>query len=244
MKKSLSHDSLRQAFTLIEMLVVITIIVLLLAFSTPALMRTMQSSRLTSVGDTIFGAISEAQQTAFAQNVPVELRFFKHADAGFSDSPEFFRSYQMFKIVLVTEGVGANATVKESIVPVGNLVRFSDGIVIATDDELSPALSGEGLPDTKESGTSGGSYGYAGVEGASYNALRFMTDGSCRKVGTTSTVNGATQAALIFQTLPTSFFTITYDSSQELTVANLPKNFYTIQVDPFTGKARNYKPGF
>lgn len=243
MKNSLSHGSPRQAFTLIEMLVVVTIIVLLLAFSTPALMRTMQSSRLTSVGDTIFGAISEAQQTAFAQNVPVELRFFKHADQGFSDSPEFFRSYQMFKIVLVTEGVGANATVKESIVPVGNLVRFSDGIVIATDDELSPALSveGEGLEDVKDGGVKPG---YSGVADATYSALRFMTDGSCRKVGTTTTVNGTTQAALIFQTLPTSFFTITYDASQELTAANLPKNFYTIQVDPFTGKARNYKPGF
>jgi prepilin-type N-terminal cleavage/methylation domain-containing protein len=45
-----------QAFTLIEMLVVVTIIVLLLAFSTPALMRTMQSSRLASVGDSLMGA--------------------------------------------------------------------------------------------------------------------------------------------------------------------------------------------
>ncbi len=244
MKKPLSHDTHRQAFTLIEMLVVVTIIVLLLAFSTPALMRTMQSSRLTSVGDSIFGAISEAQQAAFAQNVPVELRFFKHAEEGFSGSPEFFRSYQMFKILLVTEGDGANATVKESIVPVGNLVRFSDGIVIATSQELSPALSGDGLPDTKDSGGSGGALGFAGVQNATYNAIRFMTDGSCRKVGASVASDGVTLATLTYQTLPECFFTITYDTSQELTAANLPKNFYTIQIDPFTGKARNYKPGF
>lgn len=244
MKTFVSRDSFRPAFTLIEMLVVITIIVLLLAFSTPALMRTMQSSRLTSVGDTIFGAISEAQQTAFAQNVPVELRFFKHADQGFSDSPEFFRSYQMFKIVLVSQGVGASATVEESIVPVGNLVRLSDGIVIATDAELSPALSGEGLDDEKESGGSSGAAGYSGVPDATYNAIRFMTDGSCRKVGATAANDGVTLATLTYQTLPECFFTITYDGGQELTVSNLPKNFYTIQIDPFTGKARNYKPGF
>ncbi|MEQ1935935.1 MAG: Verru_Chthon cassette protein D [Fimbriimonadaceae bacterium] len=242
MKNSLPSNSGGHAFSLIEMLVVVTIIVLLLAFSTPALMRTMQSTRLTSVGDTMFGVISQAQQTAFAQNAPVELRFFKHGDEGFSDAPEFFRSYQLFKIELLTTGTGATATVKESIVPVGNLVKFSDGIVIATDNELSPALSGEGLPDSK--GGDSSSAGYSGVEGATYNALRFLTDGSCHKVGTNATVSGATQATLTFQTLPTSFFTITYDINKEITTSNLPNNFYTIQVDPYTGKARSYKPGF
>ena len=67
-----------------------------------------------------------------------------------------------------------------------------------------------------------------------------MPDGTCRKVG--STTNGL--AALTFQTLPESFFTVTFDIGAELTLAKLPKNFFTIQIDPFTGKARNYKPGF
>ncbi|MCX6839899.1 MAG: hypothetical protein NTX35_19115 [Verrucomicrobia bacterium] len=71
-----------------------------------------------------------------------------------------------------------------------------------------------------------------------------MPDGSCRKVGANASANSVTQAALIFQTLPESFFTITYDIGAEITAQNLPKNFYTIQIDPFTGKARNYKPGF
>lgn len=227
---------IRKGFTLIEMLVVVTIIVLLLAFSTPALMRTLQSSRLASVGDALMGAISEAQQMAYAQNVPVEMRFYKHSEVGFSGSPELFRSYQLFKTVLVTEGTGAAMTVKESLVPVGNLVKLPDGIVIAADAELSGALSDDGLPDTKE----GSGTGYSGVEGATFNALRFMTDGSCRAV---IRDNGGF-AQLQHKTLPENFFTITYDSGREINVANLPSNFYTIQVDPFTGKARNYRPGF
>jgi hypothetical protein len=122
-------------------------------------------------------------------------------------------------------------------VPAGNLIKLSDGIVVASDEALSPALSGEGITDTKDGGVVPG---YSGVSEATYNAIRFMPDGSCRKVGTTT--DGL--AVLTFQTLPESFFTITYDSGVQITAENLPKNFYTIQIDPFTGKARSYKPGF
>lgn len=239
MKQTNSHKKiLMRAFTLVEMLVVVTIIVLLLAFTTPALMRTLQSSRLSSVGDSLLGIISEAQQTAYAYNVPVELRFFKYKDA--TESEERFHSYQLFRVTLQSTGTGASLTVKEVLVPTGNLLRIADGITIADNQELSPALSGDGLPDSKE----GGSAGYSGVEDATYNALRFMPDGSCRKVGATKTTGGATLAALTYQTLPQSFFTVSMDSGQPVTVENLSKNFYTIQVDPFTGKARTYRPGF
>lgn len=224
-----------RAFTLIEMLVVVTIIVLLLAFSTPALMRTMQSSRLSAAGDTLLGVISEAQQIAFAQNVPVELRFFKFQDE-FKTSTGF-RSYQMFKVTLVSEGTGPAATVKESLVPASNLIRIPESIVIVSDETLSPLLPGEGVTDTKEGG---GTPGYSGVADAKYIAIRFMTDGSCRTVGTAS----GGLATLSYQTLPMSYLTLTSEGGQVITVKNLPKNFYTIQIDPFTGKARSYKPGF
>ncbi len=221
---------------MIEMLVVVTIIVLLLAFSTPALMRTMQASRLASIGDSLMGAISEAQQISSAQNVPVEMRFFSYPDPDFPGTTSLFRAYQLFKIVLITDTAGGPGTLKESLVPVGNLVRLPDGIIIASKAELSEALAGDGLPDTKD----GAEPGYVGVTGATYKALRFMTDGSCRTVSVTE--SGFAQ--LNYQTLPKSFFTITYDTGEDVTLSNLPNNFYTIQVDPFTGKARNYRPGF
>lgn len=234
-----SLKEFRKAFTLIEMLVVVTIIVLLMAFSTPALMRTMQASRLSSTGDSLMGAISEAQQLAFSQNVPVELRFFSYA--GDFGNTSLFRAYQIFKIVMATTGVGGAAQSKESVVPVGNLVKMSEGIVIASHAALSPSLSGQQAKDTKDGGVTPG---YSGVTDATYSAIRFMPDGTCRKVGASTANNGITLASLVFQTLPESFLTITYDGGFEITDQNLPKNFYTIQIDPFTGKARSYKPGF
>jgi len=223
-----------RAFSLIEMLVVVTIIVLLLVFSSPALSRTLMASKLASAGETVFGAISEAQQMAYASNVPVELRFFKVPDA-FGSNPAY-RSYQVFKIMQVTDGAGAAANVKESIEPANNLVNLPEGVIIVSDDALSPALMGDGLQDTKE----GASVGYSGVPNAVYNAWRFMPDGTCRKVG--KATSGF--ASLEFQKLTESFLTVTIESGQAISVQNLPKNFFTIQVDPFTGKARSYKPGF
>lgn len=232
----------RRAFSLIEMLVVIAIIAMIMASATPALMRTMQATRLSSTGDSIMGALTESKQLAYAQNVPVELRFFKYPDQDFpGSSVQLFRSYQIFKIVTLTEGTGANAQTKESVVPVGTLSKLSDGIIIAADQGLSPLLNGQNgqsLDDIKTN--SSGGAGYSGVANAKYNAIRFMPDGSCRKVNAQS--DGFSQ--LDYGTLPTSFLTLTYDNGQEITTGNLPKNFYTIQIDPFTGKARNYRPGF
>lgn len=238
MNRQLSPKESKPAFTLIEMLVVVAIVSLLLAFSTPALMRTMQASRLASTGDSLIGAISEAQQLAFAQNVSVELRFFSYA-ADFGDA-NIFGAYQMFKIVVVTNGTGANAQSKESVVPVGNLIKLSEGIAIVTDVELSPILSGTQLQDVKD----GGGVGYSGISGATYCAIRFMPDGTCRKVGGSTTNQGITLPTLAFQTLPESFLTITYESGIAINSKNLPANFYTIQIDPYTSKARSYKPGF
>ena len=206
----------------------------MLAFSGPALSRTLMASKLSGAGDTLLGAISQAQQLAFANNIPVDIRFFKVPN-GFGENPAY-RSYQIFKISQIAEGVGAGATIKEVLVPEGNLVNLPENILIVNDQTLSPALAGDGLPDVRENSSNG----YSGVADATFNAWRFMPDGTCRKVGASQN----NMATLTFQTLTESFLTITSDAGQPITEANLPKNFFTIQVDPFTGKARSYKPGF
>jgi uncharacterized protein (TIGR02596 family) len=230
----------RRGFSLIEMLVVVAIVVMLLALATPALTRTLQSSRLSAAGEAMIGSISEAQQTALTANTPVDIRFFSFMED--VDQAPMYHSYQLFKITQSTQGSGGNATVVEKVVPVGNLIRLPEGVIIPTDSTLSGAFSSSsggastGIQDTKENSQ----VGYSGVNGATYNAIRFMPDGTCRTVG--ATTNG--MATLFFQTLPQNFFTMTYGSGPAVTLANLPKNFFTIQIDPYTGKPRSYKPGF
>ena len=236
---SSSSTVCRRGFSLIEMLVVVAIIVMLLALATPALTRALQSSRLSAAGEALLGSIAEAQQAAFSSNTPVELRFFTFIED--VDQAPTGHSYQLFKITAASQGGGGQAVVKETVAPMGNLVRLPEGIIIPTDSALSGAFydkngSSTSFPDTKANSQ----VGYSGVSSANYNALRFMPDGTCRAVG--STVNG--MAALTFQNLQECFLTITYGSGTAVTLANLPKNFFTIQIDPYTGKPRSYKPGF
>ncbi|OYW76119.1 MAG: hypothetical protein B7Z37_10225 [Verrucomicrobia bacterium 12-59-8] len=225
----------RRGFSLIEMLVVVAIIAMLLALATPALTRTLQSSRLSSAGESLMGAIAEAQQTALATNTPVDVRFFSFIED--LDQAPVYHSYQLFKITQVNQGAGGTVDIKEVVVPVGNLIRLPEGIVIPVDSALSGAFANiTGLDDTKENSQ----VGYSGVAKATYNAIRFMPDGTCRTVGATN----KGMATLTFLTLPQNFFTLTFGSGTAVTLATLPKNFFTIQIDPYTGKARSYKPGF
>lgn len=240
MKRFASHsESVSRGFSLIEMLVVITIVVMLLALATPALTRTMQSSRLSAAGEAMVGSLSEAQQTASSTNTPVEVRFFSFAED--LDQSPVYHSYQLFKITQVNQGgAGGAVQMQEVVVPVGNLVRLPEGIIIPADTTLSSAIytQGGGVNDTKP----GSTMGYSGVNGAKYNAIRFMPDGACLIVG------GSTQGGMAVTSTPKdlnkNFFTITFGSGAAVTLANLPKNFFVIQIDPYTGKVRSYKPGF
>lgn len=229
-------SSARRAFTLVETLVVVSIIVLILAMTGPTLLRTMQANKLTSAGDSLLGFITEAQQLSATLNTPVEVRFYKYelAPAQF----EAFHSYQMFKVTTPTAGTGSSVAFKELFAPLASPVRLPEGIIIPTDNELCPLLDGEGFPDQSDDNPTGNS----GVPEASYVALRFMTDGSCRRVTSVAEQNDQL-ASLIFQPLNQSYFTIANDVGQEMTVSKLPKNFFTIQIDPFNSKARTYRPG-
>lgn len=232
------------------MLVVITIIVMLLALATPALTRTLQASRLSAAGEAMVGSLSEAQQTAASTNLPVEIRFFSFAED--LDQAPIFHSYQLFKISQTNLGGTGAVNMQEVVTPVGNLIRLPEGIVIPTGEELSGALTttatgggggsggnSSGLPDTKQ----GSQPGYSGVTGATYVAIRFMPDGTCVTVGTT-TNGGIAVTSSVPKNLNKNFFTLTFGSGAPVTLANLPKNFFTIQIDPYTGKVRSYKPGF
>ncbi len=218
----------RLAFTLIELLVVITVISLLLAFSAPALFNGLQASRLSGAGERMVSALSEAQQTAFSQNTAIEVQFYSYP--GEFGSEAQFRAYRMFKI---TNPANANAAQgpTESVVSTGSIVKLPDGVIISQDQGLSPGLSTSMLSDDKE---------YAGVTGARYAAIRFLPDGTCRQVAST----GTGLAVMQFLSLRDSFFTMLEDDGEQHNGVNLPKNFYTIQIDPYTGKARSYRPGF
>ena len=129
---------------------------------------------------------------------------------------------------------------QEIITKLGPLIKLPEGVMISSDNDLSKALNGANDNGFEDSNSD------SGVEGARYSAVRFMTDGTCRRVDSYN--RGAQQkfAALSFMSLPESFLTVVEDDGKRYTGsgADAPKNFYTIQIDPYTGKSRSYRPGF
>jgi uncharacterized protein (TIGR02596 family) len=233
--KPLPRRKCSLAFSLIEMLIVLAMVSMLLVMAAPSLNGVLNAYRLSSAGDTMMGMISEAQQLASSSNKPIEIRFFKYADE-FGGNPSY-RACMLFRVDQAVQGTGASATTSERLVPQGNLIKLPSGTMLVSDTDLSPLLQGDGPKDTAE----GKPNGYSGVKDATYMALRFMTDGSCRKVLPVS--SAVPFAQLAYQALNQSYFTIVIDQGGAVNLGNLPKNFYTIQIDPFTSKARSYKPG-
>ncbi|CAN5668171.1 hypothetical protein BH11VER1_BH11VER1_17220 [soil metagenome] len=211
-----------RAFTLIEMLIVITIIAILIAITAPAIFGTLKATRMTGAGQQLQGALSEAQQTAFAQNCAIEFRFYQYA--GKLGDPAAIRGFQLFKI---TSPPGLNT---ETITKMGETIKLPDGVIVSSDAVLSPCVTAAFYPDAQ---------GNSGVAGADYSAIRFLPDGTCKKVSS----NGGL-ASLQFQTLAQSFMTIVEETGAAATPGEPTDNFYCIQIDPFTGRARAYRPGF
>jgi uncharacterized protein (TIGR02596 family) len=221
------------AFTLVELLVVMAIIAILLTLGPPYIVQAMNASRLAGAGEKLLGSLSEAQQSAFSTNNPVEVRFYKYPGE-FPGGPDQYHAYQFFRL---STPPGTNT---EVFTKMGTLVRLPGGVVISSDSGLTAAL--EGASTGMDSGDVSDDKGDSGRPpgNAKYRAIRFMTDGTCRKVGAVE--GGLT--SLSFLTLPGSYITVVPDDGKVYTGGAPPKNFYCVQTDPYTGKSRSYRPGF
>lgn len=215
------------AFTLVEMLAVITIIAILMALAGPVMFKGVSSSKLTGAGERMLGTLSEAQQMAFTKSSTFEIRFYKY-DGLIPGGSAGFRGYQLFKIAT------APGTNTETATKITECVKFPDGVMISESIIFSPVLSGTPLPDTDNN---------ASVKiPATYVALRFLPDGTCRKIDS-ATGEATAPAVMTFPDTKNSFLTLLADDGKTYGATNMPKNFYAIQTDPYTGKSRSYRPG-
>lgn len=123
------------------------------------------------------------------------------------------RAYQIF--VQEKQGLA-----EPNWVALGNPEYLGDGEVVIVEGTLSPLFTGSALSVTAEMEP------FASKPGnPQYYPIRFAADGS-------------TQLKLA---LARSYFTLVLENTLPVT-AQAPPNYYTIQLDPVTGRSRSYRP--
>lgn len=233
--KSHSRFARPAAFTLVELLTVVGIIALLIALATPTLVDVIRSTRLSSAGDSLLNRLSLAQQEAVARSKEVEVRFYKYVNPS-SERPSenLFYAYQ---VVETPSGLDPR--------PISEPYYFDSGIVLAPESQLSPLLQTVAV---QRQGVLNNQYVFVPGSGGSgdevqYAALRYYPDGSCRLLNGNNPGQNAVATALAYTIPPlaSSFFTLV--ESQYVESGTIPPpNYYCIQIDAYTGKARIYRP--
>lgn len=208
------------AFSLVEMLIVLSVLGILFAVAAPNLFSLMQSSSLTSEGSLIRNKLTQAQQIALSKNADVEVRFYKMQDPSAAELEEQFRGFQFFQF---------NA--EGQLEPVTQFFRIKPPIIIS--ERFSTLLNPSSNKDR-----AGEKYGFispsegsadvpisGGVENVDYVSFRFRPDGSTDLPGR---AGGDTWYLTLVQ-------------GNDLSTG-LPTNFYIVQVDPFNGRVSVFRP--
>lgn len=87
----------KDAFSLIEMLAVLSVVGLLVSLSVPVARQVLRANHLRMGGHLVVDQLKLARQTAMTKNLPVEIRFYQLPDYNSSSSsPEVFRAFQLF----------------------------------------------------------------------------------------------------------------------------------------------------
>ncbi|MEC7638343.1 MAG: Verru_Chthon cassette protein D [Verrucomicrobiota bacterium] len=88
-----------KGFTLIEVLVVLSIIAVIVAFTIPAMAPALKGSNLRQAADQLEALLAGAHQRAITENRPVEVRFFRFEDPETPGSLPMYRAVQAAQVI-------------------------------------------------------------------------------------------------------------------------------------------------
>ncbi len=207
-----------RGFTMIELLVVLSIMAILAALAVPSFRSVVQNYQLKDSGNRVIGFISQSRQWALSKNQEVEVRFYKDAKNGRYDS-----------LVSVADTGTSTSSVqwlsKPYYLPAGVAFNVSN---TAYSPLITSISTGTATPNSPYAvSADSNSATPSSLQGESYVAFRFRPDGS------TDLDPGANANA----------WCITLTSLDSAAGTSTPANdFVTILVDPVMGRTRLYQP--
>ena len=227
--KSQSIPSQGRAFTLIEILVVLTIISIIMFFTVPNMGEIIQGSKLTQAGDQLKYDLGLAQQTAVKDNLTVEVRFYQYRQPEQESTAalDSFSAYQMFR--LIPDSTKPSDPKAERILdPIGKIKKLPVGVMIPMSELWATLVTKSTIANGSEE-----VFGLVPTEKktvAIYRSFQINPDGS-----TNLDTSGVDQ-----------WYVTLIDSSEVARAGSMdnlaPKNYICIQVDPFNGSTRWFQP--
>jgi uncharacterized protein (TIGR02596 family) len=213
------RPSRSQGFSLVELLVVLTVAAILLSLAIPGVMGITRGYQLTTTSDLLLNQFNLARQAALSNSHLVQVRIYHLPDynAEPTASRTTYRAIQCF-----TEGDPGSAGTPP-LTPLTKTVFFPTPVIISTvtSPNLSPLLTGT----TGTLTSAGSSDPVLAVYGSNYDYLWFHFK-----------PNGTTDLT----TIANSFTLILENDASAAT--GLPHNYRTIEIDPAIGTSRSFAP--
>lgn len=190
-----------RAFSIVELLAVMVILILLASITLPAVNSMMGATNLSRSGEALSDNLARARQEAVSRSREVEVQFYN-----IQSSSQGWRAMQMFRVEQTAAG--------RTLIPLSRVIPLNDGVMISSNASLSPLLTADSAIQ--------GSTNIPGYGPATYAGFRYRPNG---------TVSGTVTGTNNFLTLQNTRAT-----------GNPPANYYTVQVNPMTGKVIVFRP--
>jgi uncharacterized protein (TIGR02596 family) len=214
-----------RAFTLLEMLVVIAIIAILAAVVVPAVAPVLRSSQMNTAGAMLVDELNFARQTALTMNRDVEVRFYQLVST--LDPKD--KKYRAVQCLAATD----RSTVKTAL---GNLKYLPEPVIISDEKDKSGNIVSTLLDHTNTSlsGLTRGQETISGVaDPVSYVSFLFRATGGTNLAPVTATAGSTTG---------NWYLTLYLGNASRNATTGIPDNYFTVQIDPVTGRTRVYRP--
>ena len=215
----------RSAFSLIELMVVLGVVGLLLAFAAPNLLSLISANSLTGEGQVLRNQLTYAQQIAISKSADVEVRFFKMPDYANARPDEAFRAFQLFQY-----------NQSGQLAPISTFFRIRSPVAVheSLSTLLDPRANGASAKDKKfgfSSPTQGRAEAPAGeggtLQSTEYVSFRFRPDGS---------------TDLPYRTTSQDTWYITLVQGEGAIQSSKPDNYLCLQINPYNGQVSEFRP--